>query len=70
MSHPTKLKSPRLNAAIAAKIKGLWLYTPLNQAQIAAELGAINQGRVSEVITGQRYANVTPDKNAGGQLHD
>jgi predicted XRE-type DNA-binding protein len=60
MTHPLKNRSPRLSRAIAAYIKWLWEYTPLNQAQIAALLGAINQGRVSEVVNGHRFADVTP----------
>ncbi len=63
---PVKNKSPRLTEALAAYIKALWLNTPLNQAQIAAALGAINQGRVSEVINGHRYANISPAKLNGG----
>lgn len=62
-----KNKSPRLDGAIAADIKGLWIHTPLNQAQIAAELGAINQGRVSEVINGHRYPEVQPTDFSGGR---
>lgn len=61
-----KNKSPRLDENTAAKIKGLWIYTPLNQAQIAAELGAINQGRVSEVINGHRFTEVPPADYSGG----
>lgn len=60
MAIPSKQKSPRLDEAIAANIKGLWIHTPMNQAQIAAELGAINQGRVSEVINGHRFPDVQP----------
>ena len=59
---PPKNKSPRLTEETAAHIKWLWQNTPLNQAQIAAELGAINQGRVSEVITGQRFHQVKPQQ--------
>lgn len=57
--------SPKLNKSIAANIKWLWLNTPLNQAQISACLGAINQGRVSEVINGHRFADVSPQKFDG-----
>ena len=59
---PPKNKSPRLTEETAAHIKWLWQNTPLNQAQIAAKLGAINQGRVSEVITGQRFHQVKPQQ--------
>ena len=58
----TKNSSPRLTREIAGWIKWLWINTPLNQAQISAHLGAINQGRVSEVITGKRFADVAPLK--------
>lgn len=50
--------SPHVTPQIAAKIKGLWHHSPLNQAQIAARLGELNQGRVSEVITGQKFSEV------------
>ena len=41
-------------------IKALWATTSLNQAQIAARLNGINQGRVSEVVRGLRFAEVPP----------
>jgi|GEM_PF-1818341 len=53
-------KSPTLTEQLAAYIKWLWQNTPLNQAQIAATLGALNQGRVSEVLNGHRFADVAP----------
>lgn len=53
-------KSPRLTRELASQIKALWETTDLNQAQIAARLGALNQGRVSEVINGARFAEVPP----------
>jgi len=53
-------KSPTLNETLAAYIKWLWQHTPLNQAQISATLGALNQGRVSEVVNGHRFAEVEP----------
>lgn len=53
-------KSPVLTADVAARIKALWSNTNLNQAQIAARLGGINQGRVSEVINGHRFVEVLP----------
>ena len=49
-----------MNEETAAQVKWLWENTPLNQAQISAQLGAINQGRVSEVVTGARFAHVQP----------
>ena len=57
---PIKNRSPKLTKQLAAHIKWLWLNTPLNQAQISAALGAINQGRVSEVVNGHRYPDVAP----------
>lgn len=62
---PIKNKSPRLNEALAANIKWLWQNTRLNQAQISALLGAINQGRVSEVINGHRFVDIPPLKLEG-----
>ena len=56
MSH--RKSSPRLTAEISAKIKSLLQYTALNHAQIAAMLGGINQGRISEVKTGKRFSGV------------
>lgn len=67
---PIKNFSPRLTAEMAAHIKWLWFNTPLNQAQISALLGAINQGRVSEVVTGQRYPRVEPLEFPGWQRND
>ncbi|WP_415922019.1 hypothetical protein [Tateyamaria sp. SN6-1] len=54
---------------IAAQVKWLWENTPLNQAQISAKLGAINQGRVSEVISGQRFSHVQPMQFEGWNEH-
>jgi len=62
MPIPKKQKSPKLTESLAAYIKWLWENTPLNQAQIAAVLGALNQGRVSEVVNGHRYADVEPEE--------
>ncbi len=53
-----KSSSPKLTAELAGKIKFLWDRTELNQAQIAAQLGGLNQGRVSEVINGLRFPDV------------
>jgi len=50
----------RLSAAMAAKIKRLWNETEMAQHEIAAELG-VNQGRVSEVVNGVRFAEVAPE---------
>jgi predicted XRE-type DNA-binding protein len=65
MRIPKKQKSPMLTESLAAYIKWLWQNTPLNQAQIAAMLGALNQGRVSEVVNGHRYADVKPKEFVG-----
>jgi hypothetical protein len=54
------LSSPPLTAESAAKIKALLEGTDWNQAQIAAHMGGMNQGRVSNVNTGKRFANVQP----------
>jgi len=52
--------SPKLTAERAAKIKALLKGTSMNHAQIAAHMGGMNQGRVSEVHTGKRFASVQP----------
>lgn len=52
--------SPPLDPAMAAKIKRMLRDTDLAQHQIAAQLG-VNQGRVSEVSTGQKYPDVPPE---------
>jgi len=59
-------KSPPLSPELAAEIKFLWESTDMNQAQIAARLGGINQGRISEVVNGHRFAEVPP---AGSPSH-
>ena len=56
---PSKNKSARVSAQIAAWIKWLYANTQLNQAQIAA-LFNLNQGRVSEIINGARFPNIAP----------
>jgi predicted XRE-type DNA-binding protein len=50
-------KGPRLTADVAARIKHLWATTDLKQHEIAARFG-INQGRVSEVLSGKRFPDV------------
>lgn len=52
--------SPQITPLIASQIKGLLKHSKLNQAQIAARLGELNQGRVSEIVTGQRFPEVLP----------
>ena len=61
----TRTPSPRMTPEIAAAIRGMrerGLFTH----QIAAELG-INQGRVSEVLTGKRFKG-DPPANDNDQL--
>lgn len=53
-------RSPQLTAEVAAKIKALLTHTELNHAQIAATLGGLNQGRVSEVRNLKRFADIKP----------
>lgn len=52
-------RSPPLTADIAAAIKRLAKETDLLQHEIAARLN-LNQGRVSEVLTGKRFSEVHP----------
>ncbi len=49
-----------LTADIAAQIKALAAYSDLHQHEIASRLGSINQGRVSEVLSGKRYSSIPP----------
>jgi predicted XRE-type DNA-binding protein len=53
--------SPPISPEMAALIKFLVKRIGLYQHQVAALLG-INQGRVSEVVTGKRHPNVEPDQ--------
>jgi len=69
MSLNKKQASPKVTEEIAGEIKGLWKQTTLNQAQIAAKLGALNQGRVSEVINGHRFPEV-PAKDVSPDILD
>jgi hypothetical protein len=56
-----KRRSPRLTSERAARIKRLSKDQPdLLQHQIAAMVDGINQGRVSEVLTGKRFREVPP----------
>lgn len=52
-------RSPPLTPELAAAIKRLAQNTDMLQHEIAAEL-RINQGRVSEVLTGKRFAEIRP----------
>jgi predicted XRE-type DNA-binding protein len=56
-------RTPPLTAELAARIKRLALDGGLLQHQIAAILN-LNQGRVSEVLTGKRFADVPPAAKA------
>jgi|MDSW01.2.fsa_nt_gb predicted XRE-type DNA-binding protein len=47
-------RSKSMTADLALQIKRLWHTTELAQHEIAAQLD-INQGRVSEVLTGKRF---------------
>ena len=60
----SRRNGPPLTAETAAQIKALWQNTSLNQAQIAARLGGINQGRVSEVVNGRKFSEIAP--SSGG----
>lgn len=55
--------SPSVTPEMAALIKFLVKRIGLYQHQVAAIL-KINQGRVSEVITGKRHPNVEPDQGS------
>ena len=55
-------RTPPLTAEVASIIKALLLMGRYHQHQIAALLG-INQGRVSEVNTGKRFAHVPPARD-------
>lgn len=64
---PKKNKSTQVSAQIAAWVKWLYANTPLNQAQIAA-LFNLNQGRVSEIVNGTRFPNITPQPYKQGDF--
>jgi predicted XRE-type DNA-binding protein len=51
--------STRMTPSLAAEIKRLAAPGVLMQHQIAAILG-LNQGRVSEVLSGKRFPDVQP----------
>jgi len=50
--------TPTMTAELASKAKTL-IQLGLKQHQAAAVLG-VNQGRISEVMTGKRFIGVTP----------
>ena len=55
--------SPGVTPEMAALIKHLVKRIGLYQHQVAAILG-LNQGRVSEVMTGKRHPNTEPDQGS------
>ena len=57
--HMQRKSSPPVTPAMAAEIRYLRKQKGLYSHQIAALFG-INQGRVSEVLTGKRFPNVPP----------
>lgn len=54
-----RTRSPRVSPEMAAHIKFLVQVRKLYQHQVAALCG-INQGRVSEIVRGYVYKDVTP----------
>ncbi|MEP6355495.1 MAG: hypothetical protein ABJ081_02295 [Hyphomicrobiales bacterium] len=64
MAYTKRAKSPAMTPELAGEIKYLWNTTDMNQAQIAAQLGGLNQGRVSEVISGARFSDISPSVGA------
>ncbi|HMM14908.1 MAG TPA: hypothetical protein PKA57_09775 [Parvibaculum sp.] len=58
----TKRRSPPLTAEMAATIKFLVAHKKYLQHQAAAQFG-INQGRVSEIMTGKLFPEVPPADN-------
>lgn len=52
-----RIASPPVTAQMAAEIRYLYNEKHLYVHQIAAKYG-INQGRVSEVLTGKRHPNI------------
>lgn len=58
-------KGAKLTRQRAAHIKFLLETTDLNHAQISAQVDCINQGRVSEVAQGKRFADVSASEFAG-----
>ncbi len=52
-------KSVRITPDLAATIKYLYVELRLYQHQIASAVG-VNQGRISEIITGKKFRDVAP----------
>lgn len=63
-------KGVKLTRQRAAHIKFLLKTTNLNHAQIAAQVDCINQGRVSEVAQGKRFAEVNASEYKEGHNGD
>lgn len=55
-----------LTRQIVAHIKHLLATTNWNYAQIAAAVGGVNRGRISEIKTGKRFADVCASEFKGG----
>ncbi|SDU14957.1 hypothetical protein [Stappia sp. ES.058] len=55
----SRRRSPPLTPEMAAEIKAMGRDTDLMQHEIAAHLN-VNQGRVSEVLSGKRFPEVRP----------
>jgi predicted XRE-type DNA-binding protein len=53
-------KRSKMTAELAARIKRLATERKYFQHEIAAIVG-VNQGRVSEVLTGKRFSDVRPN---------
>lgn len=51
--------SPSITPEMAAHIKFLVKERKLYQHQVAALVG-VNQGRISEIVNGHKFANVSP----------
>lgn len=62
-----KRRSPPLTADLAARIKRMAKETDLLQHEIAARLN-VNQGRVSEVLSGKRFPDAPPGTPAAPTL--
>lgn len=58
----SKRHSPHVTAEMAPKIKHLCLVDGQMQHDVAARFG-INQGRVSEIVTGKKFPKASPDSH-------
>jgi len=57
--YPRRRRSPHVTEEMAAQIKGYLRDTDMSQQDIATVFG-VNQGRISEINTGTRFAYVKP----------